>query len=194
MPSKTKMMSYRLKSRTIAFWVVLATVFVAWLLAIAAVADNKLTQYTYTVIDTYTYYCGWQQTQVADGTESYNTACSDSNGLGNLHTEACDTQKAGKAWLGLCIVGIIVGAVALGSLVFDMFRDTRYINIGACALFGILMLAAVIAWQSQQKCSTILCDTSACSAKWGASCVLALIAGLLGLFASIGHAFTDSSA
>jgi len=189
-------MCERVKPKNHYFWLSFFLLVVALALAIVAISLDEVTQVNFTLLRQHTtYYCGWQEFHSSDNDffdqnnendQTYEQNCKDFGG------SFCHMEKVGNAWLALILVGIFFALIAMSGFVFNMCVSCHLFALGGSIIFGICMLAAIIQWSAEEKCSTACSDLSAvCHSEWGTSLILATISGCIAIISCIFYGVWD---
>lgn len=164
-------------------------------LAIISIVQDDLTKVTFYdgTASHFTEYCGWKQMHSYNNnggypgtayTFKYSNHCNNDN-------RACTTEKVGKAFYSLLIIGIVFAGLALIPFISDVSAPLTYLFIMACELlfFGC-MLADALIWGLFPNCShyckhmsfpNLPTDITGCHSKFASSWILVVIAGGLAL-------------
>jgi len=170
---------------------------IALALAIISASYDEITQVNFSMLGQHTtYYCGWQELHSSDDSffdqnsnddNTYKQNCDKSYGHSSCHME-----KVGNAWLSLVVIGILFGIVSIAGFVLDVCISCHCFAFGGALILGICMLAAIIQWSVEEKCTTTCQNLNyVCHSEWGISLILGTISGAVAILSCVTYGMWD---
>jgi hypothetical protein len=165
----------------------------AYACAITALSLDYIVKLTYkpSFSDEYITYCGWQEIHEDRQSSSDQQDCSNDNDCGykaacdNGSDDSCKMEEAGKVYLSLVIIGLLLGLISL----FGFFIHGRLFGAGGNIIFALFIFIAVGYFMNEEKCTQACEDSNvpnllSCESEWGYTPILLIVAGALGIFSA----------